>query len=145
MATSNATIAVNYDQAMYLTLVSDIPPGTVAVAGKDVSLLPSSATENQFILTFQAGIGVASVNGIAVTSVSSTSVSVKAQASGGVVIATCTYNSFLLPAPTANFMVFYTKSTFEQAFEDPTIVFNPPSGFRGIESEETLVAEAVMA
>lgn len=145
MATSNATIAVNFDQVMYLTLVSDVPPGTVAVSGKDVSLLPTSATDNQFILRFQAGIGVTSVNGILVTSVSSSSVSVKAQAGGGVATATCEYKSFLSPAPTASFTVFYTKSTSELAFEDPTIVFNPPSGLAGIENEETLVAEAVMA
>jgi len=145
MATSNATIAVNYDQVMYLTLASNVPAGTVAVSGKDISLLPSSATDNQFILTFQAGIGVASVNGIAVTSISSTSVSVKSQAGGGIAIATCTYKSFQSPAPTANFTIFYTKSTSELAQEDPTIVFNPPSGLPDGDSEEALVAEAVMA
>jgi hypothetical protein len=147
MATSNATIAVNFGPIMFLTLVSNDPSGTVVVAGKDVSLEPQSTDENQFILVFQPGNGVSSVNGLAVTSISSSSVSIKTQASGGVATATCAYAGFPSPAPTASFTVFYTKTNAEQASDDPTIVFNPPSNTEGIEVDEppVLVAESVLA
>src|SRR5436853_1392811 len=128
MATSSATIAVNYGTNMFLSLVSDDPADTVGVSVKDVSLLPQTAADNQFQLRFQAGSGVRSVNGISVTSISSTSVSITTQSSGGVVTATCSYNGFQTPAPTVNFTLFYTKQTFEDVSEDPTIVYNPPSG-----------------
>ncbi|MEA2601538.1 MAG: hypothetical protein QOF89_2530 [Acidobacteriota bacterium] len=145
MATSSATIAVNFGSSLFLTLVSNVPTGTVTASGTGVSLLPQSTTENQFNLTFQAGSGVRSVNGIAVTSISSSSVSVTAQASGGVATANCFYASFLSPAPTANFTLFYTKQNFEAVREDPTITFNPPSGGTDGEIEEApMKAEEVL-
>lgn len=146
MATSNATIAVNFDTVMFLTLISNDPSGTVAVAGKDVSLLPQSTGENQFNLIFQPGGGVSSVNGLAVNSISSSSVSVRTQAGSGVATAVCTYASFPSPAPTASFTVFYTKTTSGlTSDDDPTIVFNPPSGTGGDEIVEApVVAEAVL-
>lgn len=145
MATSNATIAVNFGPVMFLSLVSNDPSGTVIVAGRDVSLRPQSANENQFDLIFQPGNGVSSVNGLAVTSISSSSVSIKTHVSGGVATATCTYASFPTPAPTASFTVFYTKTTTELASDDPTIVFNPPSGTGGDGViDEVLAAEPVM-
>ncbi len=128
MATSSATIAVNYGASMFLSLVSNDPAGTVGVSVKDVSLLPQTAADDQFQLRFQAGSGVRSVNGISVTSISSTAVSISTQSSGGIVIATCSYGSFQTPAPTISFTLFYTKQTFEDVSEDPTIVYNPPSG-----------------
>jgi hypothetical protein len=144
MATSSAIIAVNYGTSLYLTLINNTPAGTVAVSGTGVSLLPETTTENQFNLTFQAGSGVRSVNGIAVTSISSSSVSVAAQAGGGVATVNCSYASFLSPAPTASFTLFFTKQTFEEVGEDPTIVFNPPSGGTEIEIEQAPVAAEVV-
>jgi len=91
---------------MFLSLVSDDPADTVGVSVKDVSLLPQTAADNQFQLRFQPGSGVRSVNGISVTSISSTAVSISTQSSGGVVTATCSYNSFQTPAPTISFTLF---------------------------------------
>ncbi|HEX4965464.1 MAG TPA: hypothetical protein VF173_31930 [Thermoanaerobaculia bacterium] len=145
MATSSATIAVNFGTSLFLTLVSNTPDGTVAVSGTDVSLLPQSTGENEFDLLFQPGSGVISVNGILVRSVSSSSVSVATHAGGGTATAICTYKSFQSPAPTATFNLIFIKQTFELMSEDPTIVFNPPSGVGGVESVEALVAaEAVL-
>jgi hypothetical protein len=140
MATSIATISVNFNTSMSLTLAGNIPAGTVTVSGKDVSLLPQSTDENQFDLTFQAGSGVSSVNGLTVTSISSSSVSVTTQASSGVATATCSYSSFQSPAPTAAFQVLYIKANGHFAIDDPTIVFNPPSGVGVIEIEDAAVA-----
>jgi hypothetical protein len=146
MATSNATIAVNFGPVMFLTLVSNDPSGTVVItSGRDISLEPQSTGENQFNLIFQPGSGVSSVNGLAVNSISSSSVSVRTQAGSGVATAVCTYASFPSPAPTASFTVFYTKTNAEFASGDPTIVFNPPSGTGGDEIVEApVVAEAVL-
>jgi hypothetical protein len=144
MATVNATIAVNFDSVMFLTLVSNNPKDTVALLGKDVSLLPQSSDENQFNLIFQPGAGVRSVNGLAVTSISSTSVSVSTEVAGGIATAKCTYEGFQSPAPQANFTVFFTKASFEQVSDDPTIVFNPPSTLLQL-AEAPVAAEAVMA
>jgi len=140
MATSVATIAVNYDKTMYLTLASNDPTGTVTAVGTEVSLLPQSADENQFHLTFQPGSGVSSVIGISVTSVSSFSVSIQAGASGGIATAICTYRSFQSPAPVATFNLSYRTSSGENLLHDPTITFNPPSGVGVIEIEEAPVA-----
>ncbi len=140
MSTSSATIAVNYNTSMYLTLVSNDPTGTVIVAGTSVDLLPQSTDENQFNLTFQPGSGVSSVIGISVTSVSSSSVSVKAGASGGVATAICAYRSFQTPAPVVTFNLSYRTSSGEIFVHDPTIVFNPPSGVDEPAIEEAPVA-----
>src|SRR5436305_7614527 len=88
MATSSATIAVNYGTSMFLSLVGNDPAGTVGVSVRDVALLPQTSADNQFQLRFQAGSGVLSVNGIQVTSVSSSSVSMSTQASAGMVTVT---------------------------------------------------------
>jgi len=145
MATSSATIAVNYGTSMFLSLVGNDPAGTVGVSVRDVALLPQTSADNQFQLRFQAGSGVLSVNGIQVTSVSSSSVSISTQASGGIVTATCAYNGFQTPAPTISFTVFYTKQTLEDASEDPTIVFNPPSGGQIVMAEAPLLAAEAAA
>jgi hypothetical protein len=141
MATSSATIAVNYSSStMSLSLISNTPTSTVTASGTSVSLLPQSNTQNQFNLTFQAGSGVSSVIGISVTSVSSTSVSVTTRVSGDVATATCTYRSFPSPAPTASFNLTYRLSSGQIVFHDPTIVFNPPSGSGITEIEVAPVA-----
>lgn len=146
MATSSATIAVNYSSStMSLSLSSNTPSGTVTASGTSVSLLPQSNTENQFNLTFQAGSGVSSLTGISVTSVSSTSVSVSSSVSNGVATATCKYSSFPSPAPTASFNLTYTTTSGTKLRHDPTIVFNPPSGTGVIEIEqEPEMAEEVL-
>ncbi|HEX3556271.1 MAG TPA: hypothetical protein VIA62_23885 [Thermoanaerobaculia bacterium] len=136
MATSSATIAVNYGTSLYLTLASNDPAGTVEVSGKDVSLLPQTAADNQFNLRFQPGSGVRSVNAISVTSVSSAAISISTQAGGGIVNATCAYNGFQTPAPTVSFTLLYTKQTLEDDQEDPTIVYNPPSGVGQVQIAE---------
>jgi hypothetical protein len=131
----SATVSVNSDPSLSL---STSTTSLVTASGTSISLLPGSKSENQFVLTFQAGTDVRSVTGISNISVSNSSVSVTA---GTGATATCTYNSVPTSAVTATFTLNYTPtSNVKVRSEDPTITFNPPSGVGEIEIEQVPVA-----
>ncbi len=148
MASATLTVSLS-NKIMTITPSNVIPEGSVTVSGTgkdtEVSLTPQSPTDTTFSLTFVQGAGVVSLNSLLLPVPFGLSKTLSVSQGDGSILALC-FNVPPFQGQPFDFRVLYLPTGSNQiVFEDPTIVFNPPSGSPETQLYETpVVAEPVM-
>jgi hypothetical protein len=145
MPTATLIVSLNDQNNLGFSISDQSSPDTVSITGSGsgtrIVLTPASSSDLIFQLTFTAGNGIASLEGLNTPVYAGSQI----RSNGGNVVVTCDDQVPFQGSSLKTQVVYTPEKSSLSLTGDPTIVFNPPSGVGAGQLEEAPVAaEPVM-